>query len=135
MQIWNFEEKQKQNKTKKKNKKKKKTRTKQKNKKNGVNCLAKIIHRFRALKTFFFADNEELMMNPNCRQLIFMNYLREKCQYDKGGQFSKPFQTNFQEIILGILFIIERASIYRKKELNVAISASYFILFVCAQKL
>ncbi|XP_052808267.1 uncharacterized protein CXorf65 homolog [Mya arenaria] len=35
--------------------------------------------------TITYGDNEQLMVNPNCRQLTFMGYLREKCQYDKNA--------------------------------------------------
>ncbi|XP_045195440.2 uncharacterized protein CXorf65 homolog [Mercenaria mercenaria] len=33
--------------------------------------------------TIQYGENEELIINPNCRQQIFMEYLRKKCQYDK----------------------------------------------------
>ncbi|KAL4233324.1 hypothetical protein ACF0H5_008006 [Mactra antiquata] len=30
-----------------------------------------------------YGENEQLIVNPNCRQLTLMGYIREKCQYDK----------------------------------------------------
>ena len=50
----------------------------------GVVWFTFSIHFLFAL--LYIPENEELMMNPNCRQIIFMDYLRTKCQYDKGGK-------------------------------------------------
>ncbi|KAH3724235.1 uncharacterized protein CXorf65 homolog [Dreissena polymorpha] len=35
--------------------------------------------------TIHFGENEQFMMNPNCRQRIFMDYIRAKCQYEKNA--------------------------------------------------
>ena len=35
----------------------------------------------------FIVENEELIVNPDCRQVAFMGYLRKKCQYDRNGTY------------------------------------------------
>ena len=76
----------------------------------------------------FSSDNEQFIMNVNCCQVNFMNYLRKKCQYDKRGEYCGAVvkHRTWDRKVLGSIPTITKGCVHEQDTLTTLLSTGFY---------